>query len=103
MLLFFQHGDSEEYWEKLVQESDPTRQQKDLLNYSAIISELKSKALAFKDQVMGCHFQLIVKWLYLETIVHLVSFVGLAHRWRCKRSVADLQTTEGLTQPDSDL
>eukprot|EP00064_Thunnus_orientalis_P002835 superscaffoldBa00000219_g2843 len=45
--------DSEEFWEKLAQESDPSRQQKDLLNYSAIIPKLKSKILAFKAQLTG--------------------------------------------------
>ncbi|CAK6953717.1 serine/threonine-protein kinase 36 [Scomber scombrus] len=48
-----QDFDSEEYWDKLAQESDPTRQQKDLLNYSVIIPELKSKTLAFKAQLTG--------------------------------------------------
>lgn len=50
--LFFQGPDSEDYWEKLAQESDPSRQQKELLNYSAIIPQLKSKMLAFKAQVI---------------------------------------------------
>ncbi|XP_044226141.1 serine/threonine-protein kinase 36 [Thunnus albacares] len=48
-----QDDDSEEFWEKLAQESDPSRQQKDLLNYSAIIPKLKSKILAFKAQLTG--------------------------------------------------
>ncbi|KAM7397868.1 hypothetical protein PAMA_005957 [Pampus argenteus] len=43
--------DSEEYWEKLAQESDPSRQQKIVFNYSAIIPKLKSKILAFKTQL----------------------------------------------------
>ncbi|XP_044079758.1 serine/threonine-protein kinase 36 isoform X4 [Siniperca chuatsi] len=43
--------DSEDYWEKLVQESDPSRQQKELLNHSAIIPQLISKILAFKAEL----------------------------------------------------
>ncbi|XP_056252549.1 serine/threonine-protein kinase 36 [Seriola aureovittata] len=46
-----QNVDSEEYWEKLVQESEPSKQQKDLLNYNAIIPQLNSKILAFKAQL----------------------------------------------------
>ncbi|XP_078122715.1 serine/threonine-protein kinase 36 [Sander vitreus] len=45
--------DSEDYWEKLAQESDPSSQQRELLNYSAIIPQLKSKILAFKAQPTG--------------------------------------------------
>ncbi|XP_073335676.1 serine/threonine-protein kinase 36 [Pagrus major] len=40
-----QDGDSEDYWEKLSQESD--------LNHSTIIPQLKSKILAFKAQLTG--------------------------------------------------
>ncbi|XP_054481552.1 serine/threonine-protein kinase 36 [Anoplopoma fimbria] len=48
-----QDVDCEDYWEKLAQESDPSRQQRELLNYSAIIPQLKSKILAFKAQLTG--------------------------------------------------
>ncbi|XP_040007467.1 serine/threonine-protein kinase 36 [Xiphias gladius] len=48
-----QYVDSEEYWEKLALESDPSKQQKELLNYSAIIPQLKSKILSFKAQLTG--------------------------------------------------
>ncbi|XP_041808634.1 serine/threonine-protein kinase 36 isoform X2 [Chelmon rostratus] len=48
-----QDVDSEDYWEKLVQESDPSNQQKEPLSCSAIISQLKSKILAFKAQLTG--------------------------------------------------
>lgn len=41
--LFFQDDDSEDYWEKLLQESD--------LNHSTVTPLLKSKILAFKAQV----------------------------------------------------
>lgn len=41
--LFFQDDDSEDYWAKLLQESD--------LNYSTVTPQLKSKILAFKAQV----------------------------------------------------
>lgn len=54
--MFFQDVDSEDYWEKLTQESDPSRQKKQLLNYSAIIPQLKSKILAFKTQVIRYNF-----------------------------------------------
>lgn len=49
--MFFQDVDSEDYWEKLALESDPSRQQKEPLNYNTIIPHLKSKILAFKTQV----------------------------------------------------
>ncbi|XP_049897195.1 serine/threonine-protein kinase 36 isoform X4 [Epinephelus moara] len=45
--------DSEHYWEKLVQESDPSRQQRELSNHSAIILQLKSMIQAFKAQSSG--------------------------------------------------
>nr|XP_020454760.1 serine/threonine-protein kinase 36 [Monopterus albus] len=48
-----QDADSEEYWEKLAQDSDPSKQQTELLNYSVIIPQLKSKMLAFKAQLTG--------------------------------------------------
>ncbi|XP_018547839.1 serine/threonine-protein kinase 36 [Lates calcarifer] len=46
-----QNVDSEAYWEKLVQESDPSKQLKELFDYSAIIPQLRSKILAFKAQL----------------------------------------------------
>nr|XP_046267496.1 serine/threonine-protein kinase 36 [Scatophagus argus] len=45
--------DSEDYWEKLAKESDPSGQQKEPLNLSVIIPQLKSKILAFKAQLTG--------------------------------------------------
>ncbi|XP_035522787.1 serine/threonine-protein kinase 36 [Morone saxatilis] len=48
-----QDFDSEDYWEKLAQESDPSRQEKEVLNHSAIIPQLKSKILTFKAQLTG--------------------------------------------------
>ncbi|XP_031712974.1 serine/threonine-protein kinase 36 isoform X2 [Anarrhichthys ocellatus] len=48
-----QDVDCEDYWEKLAQESDPSRQQREPLNYSAVIPQLKSKILAFKAQLTG--------------------------------------------------
>lgn len=54
--LFFQDVDSEDFWEKLAQESDPSRQQKEPLNYSTIIPHLKSKVLALKAQVSRYNF-----------------------------------------------
>ncbi|XP_061608023.1 serine/threonine-protein kinase 36 isoform X2 [Phyllopteryx taeniolatus] len=43
--------DSEEFWEKLVEESDPTRQKQEPFNYSTIIVKLKSTILVFKQQL----------------------------------------------------
>ncbi|KAI3373134.1 hypothetical protein L3Q82_006459 [Scortum barcoo] len=45
-----QDVDSEDYWENLAQESDPSRKQKEPLDYSTIIPHLKSNILAFKAQ-----------------------------------------------------
>ncbi|KAM6983867.1 serine/threonine-protein kinase 36 [Tautogolabrus adspersus] len=45
--------DSEDYWQKLIEESDPSSQQHHLLNYSDIVPQLKSKILAFKAQLTG--------------------------------------------------
>lgn len=50
--MFFQEVDSEEYWEKLAKQSDPSNQQKEHLDYNAIIPRLKAKILAFKVQVI---------------------------------------------------
>ncbi|XP_061659818.1 serine/threonine-protein kinase 36-like isoform X3 [Syngnathoides biaculeatus] len=43
--------DSEEYWEKLVEESDPSRQKRDQFNFSTIVSQLKSTMFVFKQQL----------------------------------------------------
>ncbi|KAF3705963.1 Serine/threonine-protein kinase 36 [Channa argus] len=49
-----QNVNSEEYWEKLAQESDPSKQQqKELLKNSVIIHQLKAKILALKAQLIG--------------------------------------------------
>lgn len=56
-VLFLQDVDSKDYWEKLAQESDPSRQQRELLNHTAIIPQLKAKILAFKAQVIRHNFQ----------------------------------------------
>lgn len=50
--LFLQDAYSEDYWEKLARESDPSRQQRQLLNHNNIVPQIKSKILAFKDQVI---------------------------------------------------
>ncbi|XP_061607500.1 serine/threonine-protein kinase 36-like isoform X1 [Phyllopteryx taeniolatus] len=42
--------DSEEFWEKLVEESDPSRQKQEQFNYSSIMSKLKSTMFVFKQQ-----------------------------------------------------
>ncbi|XP_059206951.1 serine/threonine-protein kinase 36 [Centropristis striata] len=46
-------GDSEDYWKKLAKDSDPSSQQRELLNYSVVILQLKAKILAFKAQLTG--------------------------------------------------
>ncbi|XP_070839243.1 serine/threonine-protein kinase 36 [Chaetodon trifascialis] len=48
-----QDVDSEDYWEKLAPKSDPSKQQKEPLNCSAIMPQLKSKILAFKTRLTG--------------------------------------------------
>lgn len=55
-VLFLQDDDSEDYWEKLTQKSDPSRQQRELINHDTIILQVKSKILAFKAQVRRCGF-----------------------------------------------
>lgn len=56
-VLFLQDADSKDYWEKLALESDPSRQQRELLNHTAIVPQLKAKILAFKAQVIRHNFQ----------------------------------------------
>ncbi|XP_077402507.1 serine/threonine-protein kinase 36-like [Vanacampus margaritifer] len=43
--------DSEDFWLKLVEESDPSRQTQHSLNYSTVIVKLKSTILVFKQQL----------------------------------------------------
>lgn len=57
-VLFLQNVESEDYWEKLAQESDPSSQQKEPINHTTIVPPLKSKLLAFKAQVIRCIFHL---------------------------------------------
>ncbi|XP_019719706.1 serine/threonine-protein kinase 36-like isoform X2 [Hippocampus comes] len=45
--------DSEEFWEKLVVESDPSAQNQEPLNHSTIILKLKCAILVFKQQLSG--------------------------------------------------
>ncbi|XP_029375505.1 serine/threonine-protein kinase 36 isoform X2 [Echeneis naucrates] len=49
--LYRQDFDNEDYWEKLAQDSDPSKQKKDVLNCNTVIPQLKSKILAFKSQL----------------------------------------------------
>ncbi|XP_041656572.1 serine/threonine-protein kinase 36 isoform X2 [Cheilinus undulatus] len=46
-------ADDGDYWQKLAQESDPIRQQQQLLNTGAIIPHLKTRMMAFKAQLVG--------------------------------------------------
>ncbi|KAK2828532.1 hypothetical protein Q5P01_019566 [Channa striata] len=48
-----QDVNSKEYWQRLAQESDPSKQQKELLNISSIIPQLKAKILDLKAQLTG--------------------------------------------------
>lgn len=50
--LFFQDVDSEEFWENLVQDSDPSRKPRKQLDYSDIIPQIKSKITTFQAQVL---------------------------------------------------
>ncbi|XP_015238329.1 PREDICTED: serine/threonine-protein kinase 36 [Cyprinodon variegatus] len=43
----------ERYWKNLLQETDPSRQQKKLLNYKDIIYQIKSTITAFQAQLTG--------------------------------------------------
>ncbi|XP_061659825.1 serine/threonine-protein kinase 36 isoform X2 [Syngnathoides biaculeatus] len=43
--------DSEECWEKLIEESDPNRQKQEPLNYSTVIVKLKSTIVVLKQQI----------------------------------------------------
>ncbi|KAM3602128.1 uncharacterized protein V6R79_024761 [Siganus canaliculatus] len=49
--LVMQNVDSEDYWEKLVQASDPDSEEKQLLSYSAIVPRLKAKILTFNTEL----------------------------------------------------
>lgn len=55
-VLFLQNVESEDYWGKLAQESDPSSQQTEPINHTTIVPPLKSKLLAFKAQVIRCIF-----------------------------------------------
>lgn len=59
----------------MAQESDPNRQQKESVHHSAIIPQLQSKILAFKDQVIRYILLLSINRFYLQTVLHLVSFL----------------------------
>ncbi|XP_078786622.1 serine/threonine-protein kinase 36 isoform X4 [Oryzias latipes] len=45
------HVDSTDFWETLIKRSDPSRQQRESLNYNEIIPQIKSKIDAFKAQL----------------------------------------------------
>ncbi|XP_029304048.1 serine/threonine-protein kinase 36 isoform X2 [Cottoperca gobio] len=90
--LHMQDDDREEYWEKLAHESDPSRQQREILNYSAIIPQLKSKILTFQAQLTGgvvkeewrMHLPLrvlrnLIVTSDLEKSYHIGQEVGLPH------------------------
>ncbi|XP_017287425.1 serine/threonine-protein kinase 36 isoform X2 [Kryptolebias marmoratus] len=51
--LHMQDADSKEYWEDLVQESEPSRQQRKELNHGNIIPLIKSKITTFQAQLTG--------------------------------------------------
>ncbi|KAG7236679.1 hypothetical protein INR49_000573 [Caranx melampygus] len=87
-----QNVESEEYWEKLVQDSDPSKQLKDLLNYNVIIPQIKSKILTFKAQLASgilkeaWQIQLPLKVLNnliltfdKEKVTHISGELGLPH------------------------
>ncbi|XP_030602457.1 serine/threonine-protein kinase 36 [Archocentrus centrarchus] len=51
--LQWQNVNNKEYWENLTQESDPSRQQREVLDYSVIIPQIKSKIQECKAQLTG--------------------------------------------------
>ncbi|XP_019219366.1 serine/threonine-protein kinase 36 isoform X1 [Oreochromis niloticus] len=51
--LQLQDVNNKEYWENLAELSDPSRQTREILDYSIIISQIKSKIQAFKAQLKG--------------------------------------------------
>lgn len=55
-LIFFQNADNEMFWEQIVQETDPCKQQKVLPCCTAIVAQIKVEILAFKVQVIKSFF-----------------------------------------------
>ncbi|XP_039473982.1 serine/threonine-protein kinase 36-like isoform X4 [Oreochromis aureus] len=51
--LRLQDVNNKEYWENLAQLSDPSRQKREILDYSVVIPQIKSKIQAFKAQLKG--------------------------------------------------
>ncbi|XP_063340799.1 serine/threonine-protein kinase 36-like [Pelmatolapia mariae] len=51
--LRLQDVNNKEYWKNLAQLSDPSRQKREILDYSVIIPQIKSKIQAFKAQLKG--------------------------------------------------
>ncbi|KAM9846378.1 serine/threonine-protein kinase 36 [Aulostomus maculatus] len=90
--LHMQDVDSEVFWEKLARDSDPSSQQRELLNYGAIIPKLKSNILVLKQQLTGGvvqeewriyqplkALQNLILTSDLETLNHIGSEIGLPH------------------------
>ncbi|KAI9542309.1 hypothetical protein NQZ68_020656 [Dissostichus eleginoides] len=91
-VLHRQDVDSEDYWEKLAQETDPSRQQTEILNYSDIILQLQSKIMEFRAQLTGgvvkeawqTHLPLkvlrnLISTYELEELSHIGQELGLPH------------------------
>lgn len=62
-----QDVDTEDFWEKLARESDPSRHQGELFRHTSIVPQLQSKIQAFKAQVTS-KLQLSSSRFYLGNI-----------------------------------
>lgn len=90
------------YWEELDRESDLSRQQRELSDHANIISQIRSKLMAFKAQVTRSNFQMTRKNILLQNLHPLkkyIFFCQSARRWCGWRGYS--KTSEGLAQPDS--
>lgn len=100
-VLFLQNADNEEFWEKLTRRLDPSSPQKEPVNPSSILPQLKSKLLALEAQVRRhlprgrTSTQPLNQWSHID-------FFSPAGRWKRWRSVSP-PTAEVPAQLDSDL
>ncbi|MEQ2282747.1 hypothetical protein AMECASPLE_004022 [Ameca splendens] len=84
------HGqdvDNKGYWENLVQETDPSRQQKNLINYNDIIYQIKSNITAFQAQLLGVGVVNVQQIELLLKVLHnliLTSDLETSHYISCE-------------------
>ncbi|KAK5616274.1 hypothetical protein CRENBAI_014905 [Crenichthys baileyi] len=82
-----QDVDSKGYWENLVQETDPSRQQKKLINYNDIIHQIKSNITAFQAQLTGVGVVKVQQIELLLKVLHnlvLTPDLETSHRISCE-------------------